>query len=65
MRYLFIGPDVRIKEINKADFIASDFKSIIPDTKKSISYLKGSIPSDVKKALLIVLFFIIISHLFS
>ena len=65
MRYLFIGPDVRIKEINKADFIASDFKSIIPDTKRSISYLKGSIPSDVKKALLIVLFFIIISHLFS
>ena len=64
-RYLFIGPDVRIKEINKADFIASDFKSIIPDTKRSISYLKGSIPSDVKKALLIVLFFIIISHLFS
>ena len=65
MRYLFIGPDVRIKEINIADFIASDFKSIIPDTKRSISYLKGSIPSDVKKALLIVLFFIIISHLFS
>ena len=65
IRYLFIGPNVRIKEINKADFIASDFKSIIPDTKRSISYLKGSIPSDVKKALLIVLFFIIISHLFS
>jgi len=65
MRYLFIGPDVRIKEIDTADFIESDFKSIIPETKRSISYLKKSIPSDVKKALLIVLFFIIISHLFS
>ena len=63
MRYLFIGPDVRIKEINTADFVASDFKSIIPDTKRSISYLKDSIPSDVKKALLILLFFIIIANL--
>ena len=61
--YFFIGPDVRIKEINTADFVASDFKSIIPDTKRSISYLKDSIPSDVKKALLILLFFIIIANL--
>ena len=61
--YLFIGPDVRIKEINTADFVASDFKSIIPETKRSISYLKKSIPSDVKKALLFLLFFIIIANL--
>ena len=63
VRYLFIGPDVRIKEINTADFVASDFKSIIPETKRSISYLKKSIPSDVKKALLFLLFFIIIANL--
>ena len=61
--YLFIGPDVRIKEINTADFVASDFKSIIPETKRSISYLKNSIPSDVKKVLLFLLLFIIISNL--
>ena len=62
-RYLFIGPDVRIKEINTADFVASEFKSIIPETNRSISYLKNSIPSDVKKALLFLLLFIIISNL--
>jgi hypothetical protein len=61
--YLLIGPDVRIKEINTADFVASDFKSIIPETKRSISYLKNSIPSDVKKVLLFLLLFIIISNL--